>query len=134
MLSRNSSSEVDAKERSILVEEKQWLKENPQIKMGSIYFAWNKCFPDLIKIGATKRHTPYLRLKELSGTSVPESFELIACFPCSDPFKVEAHIKQHFQAQRLRKNDRYTEFFAISRDVASQYCYELSCGSILIEK
>ena len=122
----NALLEIDEREQKMVKEEQVWGHSNPQITIGFVYVAWNPCFPDLVKIGATKRDSPYLRIKELSGTSVPVKFELVASVTTSDPFGLEKRMKAHFQSRRVLKDGRYTEFFVISREVASDYCIQLS--------
>ena len=84
-----------------------------QLPIGYVYAAWNPVFADLIKIGATMRRTPYIRVKELSGTGVPEPFQLIAYIPSKTPFALEREIHSHFDS--VRKYGRKKEFFIISR-------------------
>ena len=85
---------------------------------GHCYVAWNPLFSSLCKIGATTR-APEVRVRELSRTSVPEPFQLIASFPCWEPFQVEKRIHTHFAA--ARKYGRRNEFFELERDVLIQY-------------
>lgn len=92
-----------------------------KLKRGFVYAAWNSCFQDVVKIGATVRDTPYARLKELSGPNVPAKFELVACIPTSDPFAVEKFVHSYFEKFRVKKENRYCEFFRISRDVVSEF-------------
>ena len=79
---------------------------------GYCYVAWNPCFPSVCKIGCTTR-TPEVRVRELSQTSVPEPFQLVASFPCWEPLKVEKRIHKHFAA--ARKYGRSNEFFDLRR-------------------
>ena len=107
-------------EKKNVCDDKKWMetvKENE--RFGFIYAAWNPGFPELIKVGATMRDNPFIRLKELSGTSVPEPFQLISALPSSDPFKLEKHVHQHLKSKRIRKNGVLTEFFKISREEIS---------------
>ena len=88
---------------------------------GHCYVAWNPLFSSLCKIGATTR-APEVRVRELSRTSVPEPFQLIASFPCWEPFQVEKRIHAHFAA--ARKYGRRNEFFELGRDILIQ-CFAL---------
>lgn len=90
-------------------------------KIGFVYAAWNPCFNELVKIGATLRDTPYHRLKELSGSNVPEQFELVACIPSKDPFALEKKIHTHFHSVRIIKGNNFSEFFRLSRDEISEF-------------
>ena len=82
---------------------------------GYVYAAWNPLFPDLIKIGATMRASPYLRVRELSSCAgVPEPFQLVASIPTPDPFALERTIHAFYAS--ARKYGRRKEFFMLSRD------------------
>ena len=103
-------------------EEQKTKCEHAQIpRHGFVYAAWNQTFPDLIKIGATHRDTPYARLKELSGSNVPHPFELVACLHSKDPFALEKNMHSHFKDVRVKKGSRYCEFFRLSREIVSEY-------------
>ena len=93
-------------------------------KFGYVYAAWNVFFPDLIKIGATRRHSPYIRVRELSGAGVPDDFILIAAIPTLDPFKLESEIHNHFASRR--RAGRHREFFKITKDEVSAYFEDIT--------
>ena len=117
--------DISAKDRSIVLEEKDWIYKNAtphaKTKFGYVYAAWNPCFEGLMKIGATMKDTPFERLKQLSGTSVPKSFELVACIPSLNPFALEKKAHAFFKDKRIRKDGRLTEFFKIDKETASDY-------------
>ena len=97
---------------------------------GYCYLAWNPSLPaSLHKIGATTR-TPQTRLNELSRTSVPEPFQLVASFACWNPFDVEKRIHELFAA--ARKYGRRNEFFDAPRpaleEVFNRMAYEALSG------
>ena len=97
---------------------------------GYCYLAWNPCFPvSLHKIGATTR-TPQTRLNELSRTSVPEPFQLVASFACWNPFDVEKRIHRLFAT--ARKYGRRNEFFDAPRpaleEAFNRMAYEALSG------
>ena len=100
-----------------------------QLPIGYVYAAWNPVFADLIKIGATMRRTPYIRLKELSGTGVPEPFQLIAYIPSKTPFALEREIHSHFNS--VRKYGRKKEFFTISRSEIVEHFHIRSMNLML---
>jgi len=120
-------------EARILEEEVNWMQANQQCivktKIGYAYAAINTCLGDPvpIKMGATMRDSPYHRLKELSRC-LPQSFELLACVPSTDPFAVEKMVHAHFEKFRItrRSSGRSTEFFMVSRDVVCQFFAELN--------
>ena len=82
------------------------------IPTGYVYAGWNILFGHLIKIGATMR-TPQIRLRELSGTGMPEPFEMVACIPSDNPFALEKAIHRHFDS--VRTYGRRKEFFTLTR-------------------
>jgi len=86
--------------------------------VGYCYAAWNMLFADLIKIGYTMR-TPAIRLRELSGTGIPEPFELVAVLPCTNPIVMEREIHSHFAA--VRKYGKKKEFFTLTREAVAIY-------------
>jgi len=92
-----------------------------QRTFGFVYGAWNPCFADLVKFGATWKESPYIRIAGLSGSNVPRKFELIACIPSLDPFKLEKQIHSFMKDKRILKDGVPTEFFRISREEASAY-------------
>jgi hypothetical protein len=84
-------------------------------EMGYVYAAWNPLFPDLIKIGATMRAFPIMRVEELSSwAGVPEPFQLVASITTPDPFALEREIHRHFDS--VRKYGRKKEFFLIAKE------------------
>ena len=93
---------------------------------GFAYAAWNEHFPSMVKIGATRRSSPYMRLKELSSTGVPGKFELVACIQTFNPFQVEKTIHQHFN--ECRSFGKRKEFFEVKKDVVIEYFSELAAS------
>ena len=78
---------------------------------GYVYALWNPLFPDLVKIGATFR-TPQIRAHELSGTGMPEPFEVVTKLKCRNPFKMERGLHKHYLS--VRKYGKRKEFFMIT--------------------
>jgi len=120
-------------DEQLLQEDLCWIEEQKTIpacmhskRNGFVYAAWNPCFAGLVKIGATKRQTPYARLKELSGSNVPKPFELVACLQADDPFTLEKKIHTHFKDVRVQKGTRFCEFFQLSKETVSEYFAALS--------
>lgn len=123
-------------DEQLLQEDLRWVEEQKTTSVtaqpsrnGFVYAAWNSCFPELVKVGATKRDTPFARLKELSGSNVPHPFELVACLPSKDPFALEKSIHAHFKDVRIRKGARYCEFFRLTRETVSEYFSSLHLES-----
>ena len=95
---------------------------------GYVYVAWNPSFPTLIKIGATSRQNPFIRLKELSTAGVPGRFELVCCMATMKPFQLEKQIHAHFIGKRsfgYRK-----EFFEVSVDEVVGYFDQLAANGV----
>jgi hypothetical protein len=100
---------------------------------GYVYVAWNPSFPTLIKIGATARTNPFIRLKELSTAGVPGMFVLVCCMATMTPFQLEKQVHAHFKEKRsfgFRK-----EFFEVSVDEVVAYFDTLftGCGSVHLQ-
>ena len=121
--------EVSYKAAEITKEELAWVHTTStscdKVKFGYVYAAWNPCFEELVKIGATMKDNPFERIKQLSGTSVPKSFELVACIPSADPFALEKKVHSHFKTARIQKHGRNTEFFKIGRGTVSSHLNSL---------
>ena len=100
-----------------------------KVKMhGYVYVAWNSLFPTLVKIGATSRQNPFLRLKELSTAGVPGRFELVCCMATMNPFQLEKQIHAFFKGKRsfgYRK-----EFFEVSVDEVVGYFDQLAGNGV----
>ncbi len=132
----NSAFEhISTKDISIGQEEREWVDKNAtsctKRKFGYVYAAFNPCFEELIKIGATMKDTPFERLKQLSGTNVPKCFELIACIPSFRPFLLEKKAHAYFKNKRIRKGGRLTEFFKIDKKTISDYMNTLLCEQLV---
>ena len=85
-----------------------------QQSTGGVYFAWSDCLK-CMKIGATRRYSPLMRLREISSyTTTP--FTLIAWHPSPHPFRLEVAAHLHFREKRInaRGSGAGTEFFHIS--------------------
>ena len=100
----------------------------PYSPIGYVYAAWNPLFAGLIKIGATMRQNPYLRVVELSKAGVPEPFQLIASIPSHNPFGLEQEIHLHFDS--VRKYGKKKEFFVLSIDQIVNYFHIRAIGEL----
>jgi hypothetical protein len=120
-------------ETSIFEQETLWMQQDQQCKsntrVGYAYAAFNTCLGDPvpIKMGATMKDSPYERLKELSRC-LPQSFELLACVPSTDPFAVEKMVHAHFERFRIKKRStgRSTEFFMVNKDEVCKFFADLN--------
>ena len=123
-----SRPEIVAVKERMEVMEDAWLSEsilniekavNDQTPVvGYVYALWNPLFADLLKIGATLR-TPEIRARELSGTGMPEPFEVVAKLQCRNPFSMERAIHMHYA--NVRKYGKKKEFFMAEVDDVNQY-------------
>jgi hypothetical protein len=87
---------------------------------GGVYFAWSSCL-NCMKIGATRRDDPSIRLRELSRhVTIP--FELIGWIPTQTPFRLESLAHAHFSSARIRHAGAGTEFFSIDSVAVRAYC------------
>ena len=92
-----------------------------QESTGGVYFAWSDCL-NCMKIGATRRDSPLMRLREISShTTTP--FTLIAWHLSPHPFRLEVAAHLHFREKRIniRGSGAGTEFFHISAAEALQW-------------
>ena len=79
-------------------------------KAGWLYVISSPSLPGLVKLGATRRLNPTIRVKELSSSSLPEPYHA-HCFVFSDDcFELENNIHKYFDKERVNP-DR--EFFRI---------------------
>ena len=80
-------------------------------KSGWLYVISSPSLPNLVKVGVSRRESPWTRVRELSSSSLPIPFKA-HCFVFSDDcFELESATHKYFDAQRVNK-DR--EFFAIT--------------------
>lgn len=80
-------------------------------RAGYLYIIDSPSLPDMIKIGATRRLNPAIRVKELSSSSLPFPFKLRAFCFCEDVFDLENKMHEHFNSQRVSPQ---REFFYVS--------------------
>jgi hypothetical protein len=103
--------------------------EQKQI-FGYVYSLWNPLFPDLLKIGATFR-TPQIRARELSGTGMPEPFEVVAELKCRNPFGMEREIHTHYKD--VRKYGKKKEFFTLEAEDVRKYFQTLKLKAMRLQ-
>lgn len=90
---------------------------------GGVYFARSAAIQAL-KIGATRRGEPAVRLRELSRC-VPVPFELVAWVPTDRPFKLERIVHTYFAEKRILTCGACTEFFSIDDATVAAYARTL---------
>ena len=86
---------------------------------GGVYFAWSDCLK-CMKIGATRRDNPHIRLREISRC-VTSPFILSGWLPSPTPFREEAKAHIQFAAQIIKCAGAGTEFFTIGKGDAEAY-------------
>ena len=84
-------------------------------RAGYLYIIETPALPDMVKIGATRRLNPAIRVKELSSSSLPFPFEMKAFCFCDDVFTLETEMHNYFDEYRVSPN---REFFYIKVDEA----------------
>ena len=77
---------------------------------GFVYIMSNPAFPNLIKIGKSKRDPTTDRVKELNQTGVPEPFKVEYYAFVEDEDYLERALHTRFNAQRPNQN---REFFGV---------------------
>lgn len=87
-------------------------------KAGWLYIISTPAMPDMVKIGATRRLSPFVRIRELSTASVPFPFICHGVVFSEDVFSLEANMHNRFNAQRVNKENRHKEFFGIAPNEA----------------
>ena len=121
-LERISLEERDYREREMLEMEEILASGGVVVPgKGGVYFAWSPCLR-CMKIGATRRDDPLIRLRELS-MQVTEPYHLAAWMPTPTPFRAEKDAHRHFQTKRIntRGAGAGTEFFRVNSAVARAY-------------
>jgi hypothetical protein len=114
--------EEEYRKRELREMEESWAKGGAPPNTGGVYFAWSDCLK-CMKIGATRREDPLIRLREISQY-VTTPFILAAWFPTPFPFRQEAAAHRYFSEQRInsRGSGAGTEFFHIVTADAVGYC------------
>ena len=90
---------------------------------GFIYIMSNPAFPDLIKIGKSKKDPTTDRVSELNQTGVPQPFKVEYYSLVENENLLERLIHQHFENARPNKN---REFFNIDPAIAINIIRELA--------
>ena len=82
-------------------------------KAGYLYIAATQAMPELVKLGATRRLNPLVRLQELSSASVPYPYKCYGLVFSDDVFDLEKKIHDYFDSERYGLN-KHKEFFKIT--------------------
>ena len=81
-------------------------------KAGYLYIAATQAMPGLVKLGATRRLNPLIRLQELSSASVPYPYKCYGLVFSDNVFDLEKKIHDYFDSKRYGLN-KHKEFFKI---------------------
>lgn len=79
---------------------------------GFVYVLSNEIMPDIYKIGFTDR-SPRQRAADLSNTSIPTPYDVIAHWEVENPVGVEKELHKLFSDKRVANN---REFFKLDND------------------
>lgn len=82
-------------------------------KAGYLYITATQAMPELVKLGATRRLNPLVRLQELSSASVPYPYKCYGLVFSDDVFGLEKKIHDYFDSKRYGLN-KHKEFFKIT--------------------
>lgn len=82
-------------------------------KAGYLYITATQAMPGLVKLGATRRLNPLVRLQELSSASVPYPYKCYGLVFSDDVFDLEKKIHDYFDSKRYGLN-KHKEFFKIT--------------------
>lgn len=139
--------EIEAQKEKLLKERKQYEAKNDlenikeidekinkvelrlkDQKFGYVYIINNPSLgQNVYKIGVTRRENPYVRIDELSGTSVPFAFSPNCIIFSEDCFALESALHREFAQYRVNKINSHKEYFRlnleeIERIIKEKYC------------
>ena len=81
-------------------------------KAGWVYVIESPSLQGMVKIGTSRRlNGPFERVRELSGSSLPEAFKINGFCFSDDAFELENNMHKYFSKQRVNPNK---EFFYIT--------------------
>ena len=81
-------------------------------KAGWVYVIESPSLKNMVKIGTSRRlNGPFERVRELSGSSLPEAFRINGFCFSDDAFELENNMHKYFSKQRVNPNK---EFFYIT--------------------
>ena len=94
------------------------MSEAQKTKVGYIYVISNhgSFGKGVIKIGMTRRLEPMDRVVELGDASVPYRFDVHTIAFVENAPEIERKLHQHFDQQRVNKDNNRKEFFEVSVD------------------
>lgn len=95
-------------------------------KAGWLYVIESPSLPGLVKIGVSRRlNGPFERVRELSGSSLPEAFKINGFCFSDDAFELENNMHQYFSKQRVNPNKEF--FYITPQEAIKVLKKEFSC-------
>ena len=95
-------------------------------KAGWLYVIESPSLPGLVKIGVSRRlNGPFERVRELSGSSLPEAFKINGFCFSDDAFELENNIHKYFSKQRVNPNKEF--FYITPQEAIKVLKKEFSC-------
>lgn len=77
-------------------------------KAGWVYVIESPSLPGLVKIGVSRRLSgPYERVRELSGSSLPEPFHINGFCFSDNAFELESTMHEYFKEERVNPNKEF---------------------------
>lgn len=117
---KNKLNEIDKR-----IDDYKYRRDN--LKAGWLYVVSTKSMEGMVKIGATRRLDPMVRIRELSSSSLPFPFKCHGVAFCEDVFDIETKIHAKFDDKRVSPN-KHKEFFYITPEEAIEVLTkELGC-------
>jgi hypothetical protein len=84
----------------------------------------------IVKIGVTRNHDPYARIKELNSASVPFTFDVHALHFSTDAVGLEAALHRHFSLNKVNLINEKKEFFYTTPEEVKEIMHKLSDGAL----
>lgn len=89
-------------------------------RAGYLYIVSTPAMPGILKLGATRRLNPLVRVQELSSASTPFPFVCHGLVFSDDVFTLETQVHNYFDTKRTNKENKHKEFFNITPNEAIQ--------------
>lgn len=84
----------------------------------------------IVKIGVTRNHDPYVRIKELNSASVPFTFDVHVLHFSTDAVGLEAALHRHFSLDKVNLINEKKEFFYTSPEEVKEVMRKFSDGAL----
>lgn len=95
-------------------------------KAGWVYVIESPSLQGMVKIGTSRRlNGPFERVRELSGSSLPEAFRINGFCFSDDAFELENNMHKYFAKQRVNPNKEF--FYITPQEAIKVLKEEFSC-------